>query len=136
MEKAKDAASGISLCSYHGGRKIRQLLVKHDKIIVPTILQKPIVDWYHTLLCRPGEIRMENTISQHLTWKNLRKTVHAVCTKCNICQRTKRTKKKYGHLPPKEAKTVPWDTLCVDLIGLYNINVKTRKNHLRCGLLQ
>jgi RNase H-like domain found in reverse transcriptase len=68
MEKAKVAASGISLRSYHGGGKIRQLLVDHDKIIVPTILQKPIVDWYHTILCH-------NTISQHLTWKNLRKTV-------------------------------------------------------------
>ena len=64
---------------------------------------------------------MENTVNQHLTWKGLRKTVHDVCTKCDTCQRTKRTKKKYGHLPPKEAETIPWDTLCVDLIGPYKI---------------
>ena len=56
--------------------------------------------------------------------------VHSVCTKCDICQRTKRTKKKYGHLPPKEAETVPWDTLCVDLIGPYNIKRKNRKEPL------
>ena len=31
----------------------------------------------------------------------------------------KKKEVKYGHLPAKEAKTVPWDTLCVDLIGPY-----------------
>ena len=28
-------------------------------------------------------------------------------------------KKQYGKLPPKQAKTIPWDTLCVDLVGNY-----------------
>ena len=28
---------------------------------------------------------------------------------------------KYGKLPPKQAETNPWDTLCVDLIGPYMI---------------
>jgi Integrase zinc binding domain len=54
--------------------------------------------------------------SQHLTWRGLHKTVHDVCTKCDTCQRTKRTKNKYGKLPPKEAETIPWDTLYVNLI--------------------
>jgi len=130
LMKRAQSSSGISLRSFHGGGKIRQVLVEGDKIIVPTSLQKPIVEWYHTLLCHPGETRMENTVSQHLTWKGLRKTVHDVCTKCHTCQLTKRTKKKYGHLPTKEAETVPWDTLCVDLIGPYNIQRKNQKKPL------
>jgi hypothetical protein len=39
---------------------------------------------------------------------------------------TKKTKKKYGHLPPKEAEATPWDTLCIDLIGPYTVK-ETRK---------
>ena len=69
---------------------------------------------YYAILVRP-------TISQHLTWQGLRNTVHDVCSKCDICQHTKHTKKKYGHLPPKVAETTPWDVLCIDLIGPYRI---------------
>jgi RNase H-like domain found in reverse transcriptase/Integrase zinc binding domain len=75
LERGRTSASGISLRSFHGGGKVRQLLVQDDKIIVPASLQRPVVEWYHTLLCHPGETRMEATISQHLTWRGLRKTV-------------------------------------------------------------
>ena len=38
-----------------------------------------------------------------------------------MCQKYKRTYQKYGHLPEKEAEGQPWEKLCVDLIGPYNI---------------
>jgi transposase InsO family protein len=43
---------------------------------------------------------------------------------CPTCQKNKRKVKKYGHLPPKTAEAVPWDKLCIDLIGPYKINRK------------
>jgi hypothetical protein len=45
---------------------------------------------------------------------------------CSICQTQKKQSKKYGLLPEKEAEAMPWDRLCVNLIGPYNIksNVK------------
>jgi hypothetical protein len=44
-----------------------------------------------------------------------------------------KTKKKYGLLPPKEAKTTPQDKLCVDLIGPYKIRRKGEKELIcRC----
>jgi hypothetical protein len=45
---------------------------------------------------------------------------------CAICQTQKKQSKKYGLLLEKEAEAMPWDRLCVDLIGPYNIksNVK------------
>jgi hypothetical protein len=46
---------------------------------------------------------------------------------CPVCQRNKRTQKKYGLLPPKEAKAKPWDKLCVDLIGPYKIGRKGKE---------
>jgi len=47
---------------------------------------------------------------------------------CPLCQKTKRRQKKYGHLPPKMAEAMPWNRLCVDLIGLYKIRRKGKKN--------
>ncbi len=54
--------------------------------------------------------------------------VHKVCKKCSICQKAKITNQKYGKLPPKEAESNPWDTLCVDLIGPYKIKRKGKKD--------
>ena len=106
---------------FRGGGKERRLVTQHGKIVVPKSLQLRIVRWYHTTLCHPGETRTETTIKQHYTWKGLRSTVHDVCTKCHTCQLTKRTKKNYGHLPEKSPEGVPWETLCVDMIGPYVI---------------
>ena len=58
---------------------------------------------------------------------NLRDTVNTVCRKCTISQKTKRHKKKYGKLPPKEAECDPWDKLCIDLIGPYKFNQPNKK---------
>ena len=48
------------------------------------------------------------------------------CLTCTICQTQKKQSKKYGLLPEKETEAMPWDRLCVNLIGPYNIksNVK------------
>ena len=57
-----------------------------------------------------------------------------MCKKCPTCQRAKTTNQKYGKLPPKQAETNPWDTLCVDLIGPYTIPRKV-KNSLKLWCL-
>ena len=69
------------------------------------------------MLCHAGETRTEQTLRQQFWWNNLQETVHKLCTKCDTCQCTKCSTKKYGHLPAKKAETDPWEILCVDLIG-------------------
>ena len=32
---------------------------------------------------------------------------------------------KYGHLPAKKAEVVPWNQLCVDLVGPYTIPINS-----------
>jgi hypothetical protein len=46
------------------------------------------------------------------------------CKKCHMCQITKQTAAKYGHLPVKENNSKLWETLRVDLIGPYKIPQK------------
>ena len=116
-----------SLKVFRGGGKERTLIVKDNKIVLPKTLQQRAVQWYHQQLCHPGMTRTEATISQHFTFKGLKKVVADTCSKCPTCQKCKRTHVKYGHLPEKDAEADPWEKLCVDLIGLYTIKQNKRK---------
>ena len=66
---------------------------KNLKIVIPKQIEKHVVEWNHNALCHPGETRTELSISQLFYWKNLRKTVHEICTKYKMCQFLKRNKK-------------------------------------------
>ena len=87
---------------------VQKLITYCDKICVPQTLQKQMVQWYHEMLCHPGSTRTEATIAQEFYWNNLKQTVRNICSKCDLCQRTKRTHNvKYGKLPPKKAEATP-----------------------------
>jgi transposase InsO family protein len=125
--KTVSTNSTYTLKTFRGGGKTHSLIVHNDKIVIPKSLQVRAVEWYHWYLCHPGETRTEQTIRQHFWWNNLRTTVHTVCKTCDKCQRTKKTHKKYGHLPEKQAEVEPWEILCIDLIGPYTINRKNKR---------
>jgi hypothetical protein len=48
-------------------------------------------------------------------------TIRSLTKSCRSCQINKRRSQKYGHLPPKTVYTIPWECLCVDLIGPYTL---------------
>ena len=52
---------------------------------------KETVEWYHEMLCHPGETRIEHTLRQHFEWKGLCTTVHDVCKKLPTCKKAKST---------------------------------------------
>ncbi len=110
------------------GDKEYELITFGDRIVLPKNLQTKVVEWYHDILMHPGETRTEMTIAQHYYWHNMRQTVLDVCKKCKKCQLTILKKKKYAHLPEKEADAIPWKTLCTDLIGPYTICYPAKKD--------
>ena len=119
------------LKDFHGGGKTTSLICFKEKIVIPKLLQRHVISWYHTLLCHPGINRTEETIGQHLWWPKMRDQITNYVHSCPTCQRNKRKHKKYGHVPPKEAESIPWDVMCIDLIGPYKIRRKG-KNDLVC----
>ena len=46
----------------------------------------------------------------------------------------KKQRKKYGLLPPKIAEYEPWTSVCVDLIGPYNLRAKDGTRHVLSAL--
>ena len=130
---ARLSKRGYTPKKIRGGNKAYNIIYYNDRITVPKTLQKRILNWYHEILMHPGINRTELTIRQHFTWPKLHAEVEEVCKKCTTCQLTKKTKQKYGHLPPKKAEAIPWDTLCIDLIGPYKIDKKSNKGYkLHC----
>ena len=108
----------------HGGGKTCHLITHNGKIVILDVLQMRVINWYHTQLCHPGRVRTEETIQQHFTFPGLSQKVRDIVNKCPICQKCKKTHVKYGKLPEKEAEAIPWDKLCVDLIGPYTIKLQ------------
>ena len=104
------------------GDKTFSLVTKKDKIVLPKNLQLRAVNYYHTTLCHPGETRMELTMGQHYSWLGMRQTIQKVCKNCVQCQLNKPTFRAMGHLPPKAVEETPWERLCIDLIGPYQID--------------
>ena len=94
-----------TLNTFRGGDKDHRLICRNNKICLPKALQKKTVDWYHEMICHPGETRTELTIRQHFDWRGLHATDHDVCKNCPTCQIGKTTNQKYGKLPPKQAET-------------------------------
>ena len=99
-----------------------KLITHNGKVVVPAGLQDKLIDQYHSLLNHPGMTRMEATLRHVFDFKGLREKVESYCRTCHICQMTKKQKKKYGHLPPKEAEDpIPWKRVNVDVVGPYTV---------------
>ena len=108
-----------------------EVITHHKKIYIPRQLQLRVVAWYHEYLVHPGQSRTEATIRQHFTWPKLREHVYDFCRTCPQCQVQKKQRKKYGHLPAKEAEVTPWRRVNVDLIGPYTVTTPTTTHTLR-----
>ena len=76
----------------------------------------------------PGTTRTELTMSQHYTWKGMRTTIKNVCQTCQLCQMHKPKVRRVGHLPPKTPEEIPWERLCIDLIGPYKVGNPKRND--------
>ena len=98
---------------------------RENRIVIPQNLQRNVIEWYHNTLLHPGRDRMHMTIGQHLYWKGMKNDITEFVNKCPTCQQTKRKKLKYGHLPAKTAEVVPWEQLCVELVGPYKIPINS-----------
>ncbi len=87
-------------------------------------LQRRTVMWYHHYLQHPGHTRLKETINAAMYWKGIRTTIQSITKSCRTCQTNKKRKLKYGHLPAKTVIRIPWEALCVDLIGPYTLKGK------------
>ena len=72
-----------------------------NKIYIPQNIRPRIMNWYHHFLCHPGASRLQLTIAQNLYWPGMVGDCVYQTRTCDTCQRYKKQKFKYGHVPDK-----------------------------------
>ena len=55
LEQRLFSHNNYTLNTFRGGDQNHRLICQNSKIFLPTSLQKKTVDWYHEMLCHPGE---------------------------------------------------------------------------------
>jgi hypothetical protein len=97
---------------------------KDGQLVIPKPLQVRAVKWYHHYLQHSGHTHLKETMNAAMYWKGMRTTIRSLTKSCRSCQIDKRRSQKCEHLPPKTVYTIPWECLCVDLIGPYTLKGK------------
>lgn len=87
------------------------------KIVIPSTLVQPSLDWFHRVLNHPGFVRMIGTIGRHFWFPRMRLVIEEYVRHCDICQRIKGPFPKLGKLPVKTHENNPWEEVQVDLVG-------------------
>ena len=105
--------------SMHELDKVK-IICYDNKINVPQSLSRCVVYLYHFYLNHPGGIRLLKITRRVWYWKDLISQVDLLYKTCKICQKFKKRKTVYGHLPPnKIAELKLCNTVHLDLIGLH-----------------
>ena len=101
-------------------------LNKKERVMIPELLQYPLMEWFHENLSHPGQKRMYNTMATYYTWKGMKCDVENFVSTFVNCQKFKKTEqKKYAKLPLRDdIAPEPFYTLQVDLIGPWNVEIK------------
>ena len=138
QKKDKNIQKSIQQQSLQGSNKYiakmiegTELLTYNDRIVIPTVLQGRIVEWYHCYLRHPGQVRMDETLRQIYYWENMRAMIQRHVRSCKLCQLCKKPRKKYGHLPVKTAEeSEPWTRVNVDMMGPLTVKTPTKTHQL------
>ena len=62
-----------------------QVWCKDGKMVIPKVLQRRAVSWYHHYLQHPGHTRLEETLHAAMYWKGMRNTIRSHVKNCQTC---------------------------------------------------
>ena len=63
-----------------------QVWCKDGKMVIPKVLQRRAVSWYHHYLQHPGHTCLEETLHTAMYWKGMQKTIRSHVKHCHKCQ--------------------------------------------------
>ena len=76
LKKKPVSHKDYTLNKVFGGDPNHRLILQNRKICLPMAPQNKIVDWYHEMLCHPGETRTEHNIRQYPSTFRLERPSH------------------------------------------------------------
>jgi hypothetical protein len=111
-------------------------LTNSERMIIPEGLQERTIRFYHENLKHPGVTRTMQTIQQFMVRPKMQASIEKYVNQSSICQKFKRSTKKYGKLPTKILVTTAWVEVHLDPIGpIHNQKIKMLLNFMHYPLL-
>jgi hypothetical protein len=98
------------------------------KIFLPNELLEPAARWCHLALGHVGGSRLGDTTTMHFCNRHLRNRIEDIVSRCNTCQRLKLVGRGHGKVALREAASLPWREVAVDLVGPWTSQVGDQKN--------
>ena len=97
-----------------------------DRIPIPNKLQIYVMNWYHKFILNHVLNITEAMIHQSLYQTVIIESTEKGVTNCDMLQRTKQSTQN-SKLTAKLVDKIPWNKICVDIIGSYRINRKGKQ---------
>ena len=94
------------------------------KIALPESMLDETISWFHTVLCHPGQKRLNEMMQTRYYHPDLRRHINNL--RCDVCSRNKLSGPGYGLLPEREVRGQPFEEIAVDLIGPWTLRVSGR----------
>ena len=96
---------------------------------------KKLVHWYHlSMVHNLSTTRLYATLKQHFFHPKLASKICCQIECCDVCQFMMRRSHQYVDLAPRDAHTTPWQTVAVDCIGPWVIELCGGKEIKRLAL--
>ncbi len=108
---------------YYGTILLCSTQNNQEKIVLPQALQIPAIAWYHIVMGHAGSTRIYQALNQFFFPPQLKAQVEEFTSTCDFCQINKTQGPGYGHVPPQNDVSLPWEEVAVDLIRPWNIKV-------------
>ena len=99
-----------------------EVLQNEWKIYLPQSMIRSVIRWYHMILGHCGFTKVYNTIKARFHAERLSVLCREYVCPEN-CHMYKQQGRGYGKLPPRHANIAPWNEVCIDLIGPWEIVV-------------
>ena len=107
-----------------GGHNIITLCQATQQIVIPNNMLQCLVCWYNLASAHNlGATRLHATLKQHFFHPSLASEVCHQTEQCNVCQHMKQGSQQYGELAPWDANITPWQTIAVDCISPWVIEL-------------
>ena len=90
---------------------------KHKRLCVPSTARLKCLTHAHENFGHRGYKKVASDLSRLFYWPSIRKYVRKHSKRCVICQEYSKAKPKKVPMCEREVLTVPWERVCVDLVG-------------------
>ena len=108
---------------FNGTELVCREIDGQQRIVLTDELVDQAITWYHFVLGHVGTTRLYSLLKTFVYHPQLKAKIDEYVATCDSCQRNKNQGPGYGHLPPRQDVSQPWEEIAVDSIGPWAVEI-------------